>query len=86
MPSEARESKIASKRIAILIPCHKEELTAAEVVRGFRAELPEARVLVFDNNSTDRTVERALQAGAPFFLPETRQRFRRPDNVSSGGC
>ncbi len=72
MPSEARESKIASTRIAILIPCHNEELTVAEVVRGFRAELPEARVLVFDNNSTDRTVERALQAGATI-LSEPRQ-------------
>lgn len=51
-------------RIAILIPCYNEELTIANVVRNFRAELPEAEVYVFDNNSTDRTVEEARDAGA----------------------
>ena len=51
-------------RIAILIPCYNEELTIARVVRDFRAELPEAEIYVFDNNSTDRTVEEAREAGA----------------------
>ena len=51
-------------RIAILIPCYNEELTIARVVRDFRAELPEADIYVFDNNSTDRTVEEARDAGA----------------------
>jgi glycosyltransferase involved in cell wall biosynthesis len=50
--------------IAVLIPCYNEELTVGEVVQAFRAELPEAEIYVFDNNSTDRTVERALAAGA----------------------
>ena len=54
----------ASKRIAILIPCYNEELTIAEVAAGFRAELPQAQIFVFDNNSTDRTIERAQAAGA----------------------
>jgi len=51
-------------RIAILIPCYNEELTIATVVRDFRAELPDAEIYVFDNNSIDRTVECALEAGA----------------------
>ena len=59
-------------RIAILIPCHNEELTIPEVVNAFRAELPHAQVYVFDNNSTDRTAERALAAGANV-LSEPRQ-------------
>lgn len=50
--------------IAILIPCYNEELTIAEVVRQFRRELPEADIFVFDNNSTDGTVEEARAAGA----------------------
>ena len=50
--------------IAVLIPCYNEELTVAEVVAGFRAELPGALVYVYDNNSTDRTAERARAAGA----------------------
>ena len=51
-------------RIAILIPCYNEEPTIAKVVRDFRAELPDAGIYVFDNNSTDRTVECAREAGA----------------------
>ncbi len=51
-------------KIAILIPCYNEELTIAKVVRDFRAELPNADIYVFDNNSTDRTVECAREAGA----------------------
>ena len=51
-------------KIAVLIPCYNEELTVQSVVRDFRHELPEAEIYVFDNNSTDRTVELAREAGA----------------------
>jgi glycosyltransferase involved in cell wall biosynthesis len=51
-------------RVAILIPCYNEELTVGQVVRQFADQLPEAQVYVFDNNSSDRTVEEALTAGA----------------------
>lgn len=61
-----------SPRIAILIPCHNEEMTIAQVVSAFRTELPDARILVFDNNSTDRTVEVATDAGATIMY-ESRQ-------------
>jgi glycosyltransferase involved in cell wall biosynthesis len=44
----------------------------ARVVGRFREELPEARVYVFDNNSTDRTAEEARRAGAAVFT-ERRQ-------------
>jgi glycosyltransferase involved in cell wall biosynthesis len=51
-------------KIAILIPCYNEELTIAKVVRDFQAQLPDADIYVFDNNSTDGTVECAQAAGA----------------------
>ncbi len=51
-------------KIAVIIPCYNEELTIADVVLQFRDQLPEADIYVFDNNSTDRTVERAREAGA----------------------
>ena len=51
-------------RIAVLLPCFNEEAAIAQTVAGFRAALPEATVYVYDNNSRDRTVERALAAGA----------------------
>jgi glycosyltransferase involved in cell wall biosynthesis len=61
-----------SPQIAILIPCFNEELTIEKVIDEFRIELPEARTYVFDNNSTDRTVERARGKGATI-LHERRQ-------------
>lgn len=51
-------------KIAVLIPCYNEELTVAGVISAFRAELPQAQIYVFDNNSTDRTIELAQAAGA----------------------
>ena len=50
--------------IAVLLPCFNEETTIAGVVRHFREIMPEATIYVYDNNSTDRTVMEAEQAGA----------------------
>src|SRR5690349_14141891 len=58
--------------VTILIPCYNEELTIGKVVRDFRDELPNATICVFDNNSSDRTAEEALGAGATL-LYERRQ-------------
>lgn len=52
------------KKTAILIPVFNEEKTIEKVVKDFRSELPKAEVYVYDNNSTDRTVELAKKAGA----------------------
>ena len=51
-------------KIAVLIPCYNEEKTVEKVVRDFKAVLPEAVIYVYDNNSSDRTVELAEKAGA----------------------
>ena len=51
-------------RIAVLLPCYNEEAAIGRVVAGFQDALPGARVFVYDNNSRDRTVEQAEQAGA----------------------
>ena len=58
--------------IAVLIPCYNEEAAIATVVRDFRAQLPNARICVFDNNSSDRTAEVAREAGAEVWF-EPRQ-------------
>jgi len=51
-------------QIAVLIPCYNEELTVATVVADFQKHIPEAKIYVFDNRSTDSTSERAREAGA----------------------
>ena len=53
-----------SPRVAVLVPCYNEEAAIGKVVRDFRAALPDATVYVYDNNSRDKTVERAREAGA----------------------
>lgn len=50
--------------IAILIPCHNEAITIADVIDGFEQSIPDCRVYVYDNNSTDNTVEIAKECGA----------------------
>jgi Glycosyltransferases involved in cell wall biogenesis len=51
-------------RVAVLVPCHDEELSVGQVVRDFRAALPGAAIYVYDNCSRDRTAEVAREAGA----------------------
>jgi glycosyltransferase involved in cell wall biosynthesis len=60
------------RKIAVLIPCYNEVKTIAGVVRDFRAQLPDAAIYVYDNNSTDKTGEEAERAGA-IVRRETRQ-------------
>lgn len=50
--------------VAVLLPCHDEGPAIGEVVHAFRRALPDARVYVYDNNSTDDTVAQATAAGA----------------------
>jgi glycosyltransferase involved in cell wall biosynthesis len=59
-----RFSRANGYRIAVLIPCFNEEVGIASVVAGFRASLPDAAILVYDNNSSDRTRLAAMTAGA----------------------
>ena len=52
------------KKIVVLIPCYNEEKTIAKVVKDFKRCLPGADVYVYDNNSTDDSVNLAKAAGA----------------------
>ena len=54
----------ASPRVAVLIPCRDEAASIRKVVLDFQRALPEATVFVYDNNSTDQTVQEAATAGA----------------------
>jgi len=63
--------------IAVLVPCFNEEAAIGKVVADFKAALPTATVYVYDNNSTDKTVEVATAAGAVV----RRERRRGKGNV-----
>lgn len=51
-------------KIAVLIPCYNEEITIKKVIDDFKNELPEATIIVCDNNSSDNTFSIAKSAGA----------------------
>ena len=51
-------------KIAVLIPCYNEARTIRKVVTDFKNILPEAKIYVYDNNSSDGTDEIARDAGA----------------------
>jgi len=57
-------SAILTPRLAVLIPCFNEAEAIAQVIADFRAALPTSTIYVYDNNSTDDTKARAMQAGA----------------------
>ena len=54
----------AGADVEVLIPARDEAPTIASVVRGMRRALPRARVVVYDDASTDATALRAREAGA----------------------
>lgn len=51
-------------KIAVLIPCYNESLTIKKVIEDWKSALPEAKIYVYDNNSTDNTAEIAMNACA----------------------
>jgi len=56
------ESSAECPRIAVAIPCYNEAAAVATVIAQWRAALPDAEIVIFDNNSTDGTgaIARAL--------------------------
>lgn len=54
----------AHKRVAVAIPCHNEAAAVVSVVTEWRAALPDAEIVIFDNNSSDDTATIARGIGA----------------------
>jgi glycosyltransferase involved in cell wall biosynthesis len=61
---EFPQAEPAPPRVAVLVPCFNEEAAVATVIADFRKTLPSAEIFVYDNNSSDRTVAVARDAGA----------------------
>ncbi len=64
-PYQAEVSEfLTNKTIAVLIPSYNEEMGIGNVIEGFRQSVPSATIFVYDNNSSDRTIEKAKSMGA----------------------
>ena len=48
-------------KVAVLLPCYNEEKAIGKVIQDFKKELPQADIYVYDNNSTDNSVQIARQ-------------------------
>lgn len=51
-------------KIAVLIPCYNESVTIKKVIDDYKRVLPDADIIVYDNNSKDDTAQIAAKAGA----------------------
>lgn len=50
--------------IAVILPCYNEEAAIEGVIKAFAKTLPTANIYVCDNNSSDHTAQKAIEAGA----------------------
>lgn len=57
-------NKLPQLGIAVIIPCLNEAASIRQVVLDVKRHLPEARIYVYDNESTDDTLKIAKAAGA----------------------
>lgn len=64
--------------VTVVIPAYNEEHGIVHVLEAVRAHLPEAELLVIDDASSDKTAERARQAGARV--------LRQPVNKGNGAA
>jgi len=53
-----------SLNIAVMVPCYNEEIAILRVIKDFKQALPQAKIYIFDNNSTDNTAAIARANGA----------------------
>jgi len=57
--------------IVILLPCHNEAIALPKVISSFKTVLPNAKIIVFDNASTDNTAAVAQQHNIPvIYVPQ----------------
>ena len=52
------------QKIALIVPCYNEEAAIGSVISSFKLAMPQIQIFVFDNNSSDKTSEVSLAAGA----------------------
>lgn len=59
-----RNEPLANRMVTVALTAYNDETSIAEAVADFRSHPMVARVIVVSNNSSDRTEERAREAGA----------------------
>lgn len=73
---EGFEGGLSESRVTVVLTAYNDEESIASAVADFRAHPAVQRVIVVSNNSSDRTLERADEAGA-IAINEVRQGYGR---------
>lgn len=64
-PSTKKPYRVkANQRVAVILPAYNEELTIRQSIEDFHGALPDAYIVVVNNNSKDRTLAIASEAMA----------------------
>ena len=50
-----------NQRIAVVLPAYNEELTIRQSIEDFHGALPDAQIVVVNNNSSDKTLNIAIE-------------------------
>ena len=59
-------------KIVVQIPCLNEEKTIGIVVKDIKKKLPSAKVIVYDNDSSDNSINVAKKSGAEIVIEKER--------------
>ncbi len=70
-----------NESIAVIIPCYNEEKTINQVIKNFRKDLPKAKIYICDNNSSDKTKDVAIKAGAVVFDEQQKGKANAVENL-----
>ncbi len=54
-------------KTAVILPCYNEAAAIGQLIEGIRSVLPDSDIYVFDNNSTDSSIEIAKKNGAKIY-------------------
>lgn len=58
--SSSQSQHYTDCRLAVILPAYNEEMTIAATIKNFFEQLPQAEIVVIDNNSKDSTAQIAL--------------------------
>jgi glycosyltransferase involved in cell wall biosynthesis len=72
--NQLREDEIKNPKICVALTAYNDEESIYDAVKDFLSQQNVIKVIVIDNNSTDQTVKRALDAGAQV-IKEIRQGY-----------
>ena len=61
-------------KVVVQIPCLNEEKTIGIVVKDIKKKLPSAKIIVYDNDSSDNSITVAKKSGAEIVIEKKKRK------------